>query len=191
MNKVAEKIIEEAEAQALRIQNACDEESLALKKKYDGELKAIKKEEEVKLEKFYGSYVKHQRAQIDLRDKKEILQRKHELILEVLDDAKNRILEEKDIYVSIMKSLLKKGIFTGKEEIIVHDNDRKLFISELEPYVKDVLKKTDVRLSKDRIENQRGFYLHDGDMEYNATMDIIFKEIFEELEIDLIKILFE
>lgn len=191
MNKVADKILKEAELDAVKIREACDNESQILLNNHKEEMRLAEASYEEKINSLFTSRLNHLKAKIDLSLKKEILRRKHELLHAVLDEAKKRILNDNDLYIKIMKVLLNKGILTGREEIITHIDDRDLFIERLVSSIKDFPGGSNIKISEETIDHQRGFYLRDGKMEYNATMDIIFKEIFEDCEIDLVKILFE
>jgi V/A-type H+-transporting ATPase subunit E len=124
-----------------------------------------------------------------------LLDLKQKLIDETFREAYDRVKKLKaQEYVRFLGSLLEQVAATGDEEIIAAKPDAKKISSSLVESVNRKLKKSGrqgkIKLSKETIDSDGGFILRRGRMEINATLPVLFGNVREELESEVVSILF-
>ena len=190
MNRVADTILREAEAKALEIKNNCKKEIKLLQENHEKELKSIQETQNRELEKIYSSQLNREKTKIDINNNKKFLYEKHKHINNILKETRDEIMQNRELYKDLMKTMIKNGISSGREIIIISSEDNDLFENEIKPYIQNELGHKDVSLTQESDVTFRGFYLYDGLMEYNGTIDVILKDIYEELDTDIVNLLF-
>lgn len=94
----------------------------------------------------------------------------------------------------LLKQLLLEASVTGSEEIVVEEQDRKLynigFLAKVNLALMMSGRKAGLKLSEKTGVTGGGFILTAEDIEINATYPALIKEIREELEPQVVKILF-
>ncbi|MCE5197323.1 MAG: V-type ATP synthase subunit E [Negativicutes bacterium] len=95
---------------------------------------------------------------------------------------------------ALLKQLLLEAAVTGNEEIMVEEQDRKLYSPSFLAKVNLALmmsgRKPGLKLSEQTAITGGGFILRAEDIEINATYPALIKEIRDELEPQVVKILF-
>ncbi len=94
----------------------------------------------------------------------------------------------------LLKQLLLEAAVTGNEEIVVEEQDRKLynltFLAKVNLALMMSGRKAGLKLSEQTGSTGGGFILKAEDIEINATYPALIKEIRDELEPQVVKILF-
>ncbi|MGE4282610.1 MAG: V-type ATP synthase subunit E [Clostridia bacterium] len=193
--KIKERILEEAR---LLAQENLDQ----AKKEAAGVVKAAKKEAEQKkafiIEKAQKEAVERKKRLIavaELEARKQKLQAKQEMIEETFIktlDMLNKMPADK--YRGILMDMILSVVHTGKEEIVISNDDVQKLGSD---FALDVNKKLTERgltgniiLSIQKRSINGGFILKTGDIEINNSFDAIIRMQHDELETEIVKALF-
>jgi len=196
MNDIASRIIKEAEAEASIILKENSELLDTMKREVVVKEEERKKNEEEELKEVYLREVKHHISRGNIEAGKEVLRAKTRLIEETLDELKKRIREDSELYRNFMMEVMLRGIQTGKEEVIVSEQDRSLvdeaFMAELNRRGEQKLKKkSTLSIADDNRETGGGFFLREGKREFNAAVDTVAETIAEEFQLNIIAIFFK
>ncbi|MDI6601083.1 MAG: V-type ATP synthase subunit E [Thermoanaerobacteraceae bacterium] len=195
LDNILEKIKSDADNEAKSILDEA-------KEKYDEILKKAKAEAE---KEFDASMARAKRdaeehyrrlismAQLDMR--KEILTAKQELIDRAFKEAGDVLINmNKEDYVELLFKLLLKSELDGNVKIIFSKKDRENmpdFIERANEYLKLNNKQLTLNLSDESFEGDGGFILSSKGIEENYRIKTLIEEKREEIEPDVISILFE
>lgn len=126
-----------------------------------------------------------------LSARRDLLNEKQGLIGRVFDETRRSIIAmPADEYGRFIKSLLKRTVETGDEEVIVGETERRIDQKLLDDVSREIGKPGGLRLSGERRRIEGGFILRRGRMETNCALDTILRDARERLETDVAVILF-
>jgi V/A-type H+-transporting ATPase subunit E len=193
MEKVIEKILEEAKGMMLEIEARGIEESKNMLKETENKISEI--EENAKSVAWEKAKVEKERllalSRVENRKGKLLLKRK--LCDEVFEEALKALSSGGD-YKKWMMNLFHLAVESGEEEVLLGKNERvmdKAFLKEVNDKIRKNGKEGNLRLSPDRIEIQGGFILRKDRIEINVSLETLHGRVREELEIEVGRILFQ
>ena len=176
--------IKEAEKQASDIINAAKEE--AEKKRNVIIENALKNADE--MEKRAISVAELEARKIKLKAKQEIITSVFEKAITALNSL------PAETYAKILCNMIISSVAKGNEEVVlsIRDKERlgKEFIDDINRKLAEKGLKGDLRLSEQTANINGGFILKSGDIEMNNSFDALIKMKRNELEPEIIKILF-
>jgi len=184
--QVVQKILDDAKAKAAEIIAAGQKDLQAEKDKFDAELKSYDEQTKA-LAKQAGEDTELQiMASARMENANDLLAKKMELLDDVFSQAVEQIVNLPDgEYLGLMQKLMTQAIKTGKEEVVVSKDEKRIDTSFLKK-VSDGLK-----LSDEKGDFKAGFVLKDGKVKINVSVDILLAAARRELEIELAKDLFK
>lgn len=139
------------------------------------------------------SIISRAEANRNLEGKKQLLKVKQDMISEVFDKAHKALMELEDtkklsLYAKLINSCLQKG----QNEIILNGKDKAGFGSQLIKNIqKDLTSDISVFLSDQDIKDDFGVIVKNGNIYSNSTFASLLKYMKQDLESDVMKILFE
>jgi len=196
MNDIASRIIKEAESEAAALLRE-NEEALEKMRREAMEGEAKRKESyDEELKNLFHREVQRHRSRENIEGSKRILAVKSGIIEEVLTSLKERFGNDEDLYRDFLMKVMLKGIQTGREEVIVSEDDRGIidsaFLVGLNRRVKGKLEKEgEVSLSDENRETGGGFFLREGKREFNATIEAAVETVAEKQKLEIIEMLFK
>lgn len=180
----AQNIIDQAKNQADSIMNAAKEEA----EEKAGQIldKAREEAEEIR---------KRMMASAQLEARKYKLSVKQEMVEKAFSEALNRLVSmPPDQYEEMLAEMIAASVSTGNEEIIVSDRDIKRLSGNFLQSVNSKIAARgipgNVTLSKETRNIAGGFILRLGDVEINNSFEAIIRMRRDDLEPDVVKILF-
>ena len=195
MDKVSEKIISDANIKSTDIEAQCRENEEKIKGEHKKEIDRIKSDQNCKLEEIYRAEFNRITAGYNLELRRGLLNFKRGLIDEILEEVRSKIKDDMGTYLIFLEKMICKGVRTGKEEIIVRDEDRMIIDEEFLKKVNDsarviVASNTDLRLSDETRELHGGLILKEGKVEFNSELDVVIDFVFKNYEEEIVKMLF-
>ena len=139
------------------------------------------------------SIISRAEANRNLEGKKQLLKVKQDMISEVFDKAHKALMVLEDtkklsLYAKLINSCLQKG----QNEIILNGKDKAGFGSQLIKNIqKDLTSDISVFLSDQDIKDDFGVIVKNGNIYSNSTFASLIKYMKQDLESDVMKILFE
>jgi len=111
-------------------------------------------------------------------------------------EAENRIIEtDKEKYKDFIERLIFENIENGNETIYISDNDRKIinqeFLDNINKKLKENNRKGELNIYEKSIPIRGGVVLGTDEVKKNASLEIIFEKIKEDLEAKLNQFLFQ
>lgn len=195
LDNILEKIKSDADIEAKSILDEANE-------KYDEILRKAKAEAEKEFDESVARAKRdaeeHYRrlvsmAQLDMR--KEMLTAKQELIDRAFKEASDRLINmNKEDYMGLLFRLLLKSELTGNVWIMLSKRDREGipdFVEKANEYLKLNNKQLALKLSEESFDGDGGFILSSKGIEENYRIKTLIEEKREEIEPDVISILFE
>lgn len=194
-DKLREKILEEARQQAETIVRHAENEAadiLNAAKAEAGEKEQLATE---KAQREAEERKKRLLASADLEGRKQVLQVKQDLIDEAFAKAIDKMGSlPAQQYVKIIASMVVEAVSSGTEEIILSKKDKDTFGTDIIKAVNSSLSekgiKNAVKLSEITKDIKGGFILRSGDIEINNSFDAIIKMRRDELEPEVVSVLF-
>lgn len=193
---ILRKIKSDAEAKASEIiRNAKSERENILKKAE--EEAALLKEKLLKEGKDSAAQEgKREITMANLEARKEMLAVKQKLIEEAFKKALNGLYSfSAEEYRSVIKKMLISAVVSGEEEVIVSVADKEKltpeFIAKVNEELKKNGKKGNLMLFSEERGIRGGFILREGRKETNLSFDSLIEEKRDELEDNLISIIFD
>lgn len=195
IERIKEKIIEEAEREKARILSEADSKA---KEIFERAKKKAEETENIIIEKAKKQAEEEKRKIIsmaELEEKKRLLQAKQEIIDGVFKEAKDKIrqMDDESYKNLIFKMLIQSA--AGDEEVVVAENDRERITKEFIEKVNEELKKQgkqgDLKITSYSKDISGGFILRSKNIEINGTFEYLIAVKREELETEVAKILFE
>jgi len=195
VDKIKEKILSDARAQAEQIDKEIAAKVKALQTEQHSQEKDIEARAEEEAKRRAEDRYRKDIATAELELRKAVLARKQELIQEVFDLAYEQLLSMKEeTYRGFLRDLLMKTVETGEEEVIFSPKDAKKMAPDILKDVNGRLQKDDrtgaLRLSKEQREIQGGFILKREKQETNCSLGALFNAVREELEPRVAAVLF-
>ena len=192
MEKVIQKILDEAMGRVGGIGERVREDALKLLEDAKNEVSRV--EENAKKSAYLQGRVEKEKIlalfRVEIRKEKLIFKRK--LSDEVFEKALETLASETD-YKDWMLNLFQQVIESGDEEVIFGIKEKtmdKSFIKELNNKIRKNGKVGNLRFSSERKEISGGFILKSGRVEINASLEALLRNIRDELEVEVGKILF-
>ncbi len=194
--KITTKIIEDAKARALTIEEQARQEARALMEKASADASQKRAELLKKAEADGGESYKRLIAVAGLEGRKEILRAKQEMIDEAFQKALEKVCQLKDQdYQELLEGMVADAAGNEDGEILLSEKDAKRmnnrFIGNINQRIASSGKKGTLTLSAQRIKTAGGFVLKNGEMEINSTFEILFGMLRTELESDVVRMLFQ
>jgi len=193
--KLREKILEDARQQAKAMLERAESEAAAILNAAKAEAEEKERAAAEKASREAEERKKRLLASADLEGRKQILQAKQDMVDEAFSRAIDRLssLPAKQ-YVDIIASMAVEAVSSGNEEIILSSKDRDAYGTEIVNTVNSRLSAKGmngaVRLSDTTRDIKGGFILRSGDVEINNSFEVIVKMRRDELEAEVVKVLF-
>jgi V/A-type H+-transporting ATPase subunit E len=191
--KVTEKILAEAKAEADKIKKQAEQNQANEQKKLDEQLAEFKKQTKTLAEKAAKDEKSHILAAQRMAAAKQLLAEKSKILDEVFEKALKQLQSlPDDQYQNLITKLMLEAVETGEEEVIIDKNEKRID-QQLIDKVNEQLssdKKSDLKLSDEKQDIEGGFILRRGKIKTNVTFDVLLNNVRKELEIDLAKQLF-
>ncbi|HHW30843.1 MAG TPA: hypothetical protein GXX20_04085 [Clostridiaceae bacterium] len=195
IDKIKEKILEEANQQACSIIDKAEKEADEIIKNAE-EKAAGKKSQEAEKARMEAENKKSRIiAAAHMETRKRKLKAKQEMIDEAFNKAVNKLSTmPEDQYIDILANMAVQAITTGTEEIILPDKDRNKFGKKLIDAVNKKLKGKGVAgkvsLSEESKNITSGFIIKSGNIEINNSFESLIRMERDNLEPEVVKILF-
>ncbi len=195
IDKIKERILEEARLQADTNIKKSSEEAAAIIEAAEKEAENKKRDIIEKAKKEALDVKKRLMAVAELEARKERLKAKQEVIEEAFEKALEKLKSLPDNeFNSIMSQMIVNSVKSGNEEIIVSPSDKTKIT---QGFIDDINKKislkgipSNIKLSDETRNILGGFVLKSGDIEVNNSFEAIIRMNRDEIEPDVIKSLF-
>lgn len=195
LDKIIKHIEQDAAAAALAIrtdaENKAEEIIAAAKEKAQKKCEEIKKKTEAEVE---STLNKAESAAL-LQERKLILNAKQTLINELIERAKDSLMQLPDEeYFNMIKKMIKKYVQPRKGEIIFSPLDKNRLPVTFEAEVSDLLSDKEgaqLTVTDETRKIDGGFILVYGDIEENCSFEALFLAAKEDLQDKVYKFLFE
>lgn len=189
MEKVAKKILDDAEEERGKIIKEAKKSVAKITKNIETELKHLKEETKRLVKEAQDRECRRLVGLANLELRNEALRAKREIIDTVFADALEHLLARKrEDYLDLIKLFLERtGLKDG--EIIVSEEER--YIDEEFLKAMNEKLKADFKLSKEKGSMKGGFILHKDKLEIDCSFEALLNEKREVLEVELAKMLFK
>lgn len=192
---ISEKIISDAKIQADKIIAQAEDNASNIIKKGRKEADNIKKMILYKINQESSLKKSKILTEANLESKKTILLEKQKIMEDVFGNSLESILklDDKD-YHNFIKKLILGNIEKGDETIFIGFPDKnrisKDFIQDINKELKAKGKKGELRLSNSYLPIKGGIIIGSGTIRKNISLELLLKNVREESEIQMSKILF-
>jgi len=191
--QVVQKILSEARSQADKIKAQANEEAAVQQEQLAGELAEFQKETDQKAKASAEDKIERMLAAARMETKKDLLAARVSLLDKVFQKVREQIKKlPKDRYQELIVSLMKKAVESGDEEVLIAAGEDRIdngLIKQvnagLEPDIKGHLK-----LSNDTADIDGGFILKRGNIQVNASLEVLISQARQDLETELSQELF-
>jgi V/A-type H+-transporting ATPase subunit E len=194
--QVVEKILADAKAEAEKIKKRTDANEAAERAKLTEQLNEYKKQTEILAKKAGEDEQSHILAAARMNIAKQLLAEKRKILDEVFEQARRQLqnLPENE-YRSLCTRLMLEAVETGDEEVVIDKNEQRInqnLIYQVNQQLSSKGKgKSELKLSDQKQDIGAGFILKRGQIKTNVSLDVLLEQARKELEIDLVKELFE
>ncbi len=190
-NKIQNKILEDAKAEAKRILDGASQKADEMHRQSENEVHHIREETASLAEEAKTREMKRRLSEARMQSRRVLLREKRNIINAVFDEAKKKLLSlKKPDYIHFISNTIKEEIKGDSVTIVLAENDIKRFGDSV---VKEIMKsigfKGDTRTEQGTFDG--GCIIKKDTYEFNATINTIFSKIKETLESKLQKLLFE
>lgn len=190
IDKIVEKIISQSNLSAKNENDYTLEKIIKLKEEQQVRFTRAK-DYEIKLANEQGELAYSRLiANAKLEGRKKILGTKQDIINEVFDTSLNELSNlNKEEYIELLTRISTDAL-SKDSEILLNAKDNKEIAEEL---ITELNKSSNnkVKLGKEVIKCSGGLIIKNGNIQVNMTFDTILKNLREELETEVIQILFE
>ncbi len=193
--KIKTKIIEDAKAKALTIEEQAREDAQAIMEQASEDIAkkraALLQRAETDAAESYKRFI----AIAGLEGRKEILRAKQEMIEAAFQKALEKICQMKDQdYQKLLEQMIADAAGNENGEILLSEKDAKRmdsqFTGNINKRIANAGKNGTLTLSGQYVKTAGGFVLKSGEMEINSTFEILFSMLRTELESDVVRMLF-
>lgn len=191
--QVVDKILAEARAEADAIKAESDRRCAEMKAELQKELDAYRSETNRLASEAASDKQSRMLASAKMAVRKDILAAKRALLDGVQEEAARRIAAMPDEeYQKLMTALMMKAAETGDEEVVIGKNESRI----TEKLIKEVNRQLgpgyrgNLHLARDRADISGGFILRRGQVQINASIEVLIQRAREELEMELTNELF-
>jgi V/A-type H+-transporting ATPase subunit E len=194
--QVVDKILADAKAEAEKIKKQTDANEAAERAKLTEQLNEYKKQTEILAKKAGEDEQSHILAAARMDIAKQLLAEKRKILDDVFEQARRQLqnLPENE-YRSLCTRLMLEAVETGDEEVVIDKNEQRInqnFIYQVNQQLSSKGKgKSELKLSDQKQDIGAGFILKRGQIKTNVSLDVLLEQAHKELEIDLVKELFE
>jgi len=195
MDKIREKILEDARSKARAIQEQAEEEAKKIKEQAYSE--AEKERTEILNSAQSDGLQLYERmiAMAGLDGRKKLLAAKQQMIDAAFAKALEKVCGLPDRqYQQLLEKMIAEAAGNTAGEVLLTEKDAARmdgsFISNVNLRISQAGKSGAVTLSDRHIKSAGGFILKCGDMEINSTFEILFGMLRSELESEVVNILF-
>jgi V/A-type H+-transporting ATPase subunit E len=194
--KVVDKILADAKAEAEKIKKQTDANEAAERAKLTEQLNEYKKQTEILAKKAGEDEQSHILAAARMDIAKQLLAEKRKILDDVFEQARRQLqnLPENE-YRSLCTKLMLEAVETGDEEVVIDKNEQRInqnLIYQVNQQLSSKGKgKSELKLSDQKQDIGAGFILKRGQIKTNVSLDVLLEQAHKELEIDLVKELFE
>ena len=192
-DKVVEKILSEANAEADKIKAEAQAKADKARAEVQSELEKYNSETAILAKAAGEDRLARMLATARMETRKLTLGKKVELIDEVFDEALQQVLAmDESEYQALMSEWLTKAVETGDEEVIIGENETKIthdFIKQMNRELGSGYK-GNLALSSDKADIAGGFILRRGKIQVNVSLEVLFSQVRENLEMELTQKLF-
>jgi V/A-type H+-transporting ATPase subunit E len=195
LGKMKEVILQEAQLKVDKIIEAAKRNAEEILREAQHEADSERERELAEAKKKANENARRISALADLEARKRLLSAKEELIKEVFEEAKTRLLSFKqEEYIKYLEKMLFDAASDGGGEVIMSEKDRSSIGEKLINWVNSDLKKAGhnsrVQLGESPGDFIGGFILRSGEIETNCTFDAILAGEYEALLVDVAELLF-
>jgi len=191
--KVTEKILSDAKAEADKIKGEAQEKQNAEQAKLDERLAEYQKQTETLAHKAGEDEKSHRLSAARMDIAKQLLAEKRNILDQVFAEAHKRLrrLSDED-HRRLMTSLMRQAVETGEEEVIIDKNESRIDQSFIDGVNQQLASdnKGNLKLASQREDLGGGFILRRGKIRNNASFAVLLDQARKELEIELAKDLF-
>ena len=193
IDRIYDKIINDAKEQADKRLDEAKQKISVMKKAVKEQLDEKKQEQIEFAEKEAENIIKRAVANRNLEGKKQLLSVKQKVISKVFETAHVELMNmpENDL-LKMYKNLIIGSLEKGKNEIMLNEDDAKAIGQKLIGLLeKDIDSNFRVSLSSHFIQDDKGVIVRNENIYSNSVFSSILKYKKQELETDIMKILFE
>jgi len=195
IEKIKTKIIEDAKARALYIEEQAGQEARDIMDSAADNAGQKRAELIKKAESEGAEAYRRMIAVAGLDGRKDILRAKQELVDTAFKTAMEKITQLPDKeYQKLLEDMVISAALKGSGDILLSEKDLhridNQFIRNINNRLNSAGINGNLALSKETIHTAGGFVLRRGDMEMNSTFEILFGMLRTELENDVVEILF-
>jgi len=187
MDKVSQKILDDAKKESDRIIREAEKKRKEIEKATMGEIKKLAEEIDRKTKEAEEREYERLIGLKNIEQKNTLLEYKHHLMNELFKEVMEKVLRNNK-YPELIKSLFEVSVGSGKEEVLVGKNEQvinKEFINKLNKN-----KGWHLKLSNEKLPIKGGFILRSEKTQIDASIETILREKKEVLEPELVSILF-
>ena len=193
---ISEKIISDAKIQADKIIAKAEDNANNIKNKGRKEADNVKKTILYKINQEASLRKSKILTEANLGAKKTILSEKQKIMGDVFGNALENILKlSNKEYQNFIKKIILDNIEKGDETIFIGDSDKnrisKVFIEDTNKEVEAKGKKGELKLSNSCLTIKGGIIIGSGAIRKNVSLELLLKNVREESETQVSKILFD
>ena len=193
--KLRQKIIADAEAEAGRIVEEGRTQAGKIKAEADAEIARIASDFGQKAKAQAEEYIRRQISLRELEARKAVLTEKGNLIDEVFAKALEELRQrDRKGGYSLTRELLLGAVEVGDEEIVLSPEDKSAiggtFVEDLNKELRKAGKRGEVKIASDTRDISGGFVLRRGRAETNGSFDTLLAMLRDEIETEIAEILF-
>lgn len=191
IDKITEKILEQAELQAEnRLKNA-REKAQQDKAELNKRLKRIREAEIVRAELEGKSQATRIVGDVMLEGRKKRLSARQNAVNQVFDEALDRIIKlSDDEYVEFISKMVVPFLDNGENELMLSEKDAKKIGEKLIERLANKVPEKKVSISKENISSIGGVIVRNGYIQTNLTLEAVFRQEKARLEPQVVDILF-
>jgi len=195
MNSVAEKILADAESTVKQMQADLLQKEQEVTAEHEAEKKRMQEAYDKRLSEMLEAEKERAIARVEMELKKELLKMKIDMVADVVVRCVRAIEDDAELYRQFLVTMAVKGSLTGKEEVILSDNDKQAygddFINELNRALEEKTGlKGDLTMSDESRPIRSGLVLKQGDVEFNGSVETAVRTIAERHRVEIAQILF-
>jgi V/A-type H+/Na+-transporting ATPase subunit E len=193
---IKDKIFESATQEKNKIIEEANNEIKTFKENAKSEIESIKNSIMERYEQEAELAEKKIITESKLESNKEILSEKQLIIGDIFREAENRIKNlGNEKYRKFMENLIFDNVETGNEIIYLGNNERKEinqeFINNINKKLQSMGKKGELKIAKKTLPIKGGIVLGTEEIRKNASLDVIFDSIRDNIETELNQFLFQ
>ena len=179
VEKIVERILQEAEEEAQKIEQEAQAEIDRIRAGEADQIKDIEEEASTRAEEAAREERRRRLSAADLELRKRLLTEKQGLIDQVFDRAMGKLVDmDAEAYREQIQHLLLAAVDVGDEEVIISSRDEDRITQKLLDRANEVLasqgRKGELKLSEERRDLAGGFALRRGRRETNCSLESLF-----------------